>query len=84
MSEERLMTEEELAAKALHHTFVYHAPDAVQLKKYTAVRAQAKEMAFTIFENCPESEDMERAVERLRECVMWANASIALEGIAHV
>lgn len=61
------------------HIFKYHAPSAEQLPKYETIRSKAREFARVLIENTPESADQTAAIRLLRECVMTANASIALE-----
>lgn len=58
--------------------FSYHAPKEDQPKRYELLRESAKELARTIVVNCPESEEQTLAINYLRQAVMWANASIAL------
>ncbi len=62
--------------------FTYHAPEGDQPAQYEAIRAKAKELAHVICANTPASADQTAAIRKLRECVMTANASIALKGIA--
>lgn len=61
--------------------FTYHKPEGNQPAQYEAIRAKAKELAHVIVENTPASADQTAAIRKLRECVMTANASIALKGI---
>lgn len=63
----------------IEDTFTYHPPKEGQPTRYEAIRAKAKELAFVIMENTPCSADQSAAIRKLRECVMTANASIALE-----
>jgi hypothetical protein len=60
--------------------FSYHAPKDDQPQKYEAVRAAAKVFAKVLIANTPSSADQTAAVRLLRQAVMTANASIALEG----
>lgn len=62
--------------------FTYHAPVGSQPAQYEAIRAKAKELAHVIVENTPPSADQTAAIRKLRECVMTANASIALQGVS--
>lgn len=62
--------------------FTYHAPEGTQPAQYDAIRAKAKELAHVIVENTPPSADQTAAIRKLRECVMTANAAIALKGIS--
>jgi hypothetical protein len=59
--------------------FSYHAPTGDQPERYDAIRSKARELAHVIIENTPSSADQTAAIRKLRECVMTANASIALE-----
>ena len=56
---------------------MYHAPKEGQQEKYQALRAKGKELAEMICELCPDSSEMETAISRLEESIMWANAAIA-------
>lgn len=68
------MTKEEIL-----DVFSCHAPKADQPERYERLRAKARELAEEIVEVCPASADRTAAIRKLRECVMTANASIALE-----
>lgn len=68
------MTKEEI-----DNIFSYHAPTADQPQRYELIRSKARELALVIIENTPSSADQTAAIRKLRECVMTANASIALE-----
>jgi hypothetical protein len=59
--------------------FTYHSPNEDQKRRYEMVRLKAKEFAHIIVRSCPDSADRTAALRMLRECVMTANASIALE-----
>jgi hypothetical protein len=60
--------------------FTYHAPNDAQLGKYEILRRQAKDLAYTINTFCPDSADKTAAMRKLRECIMTANAAIAIGG----
>lgn len=64
----------------VEHLFIYHAPDPVQRAQYETIRETAKHMAKVILLNTPAGSDQRAAIRKLRECVMTANASIALRG----
>jgi len=57
--------------------FTYHPPQPGQPERYQTIRDAAKNLAFLFHENCPISDELDTAVNRLEEAVMWANASIA-------
>jgi hypothetical protein len=59
--------------------FSYHPPTPDQIPRYEAIRAKAKEMARVILDNTRPSADQTASIRKLRETVMTANASIALE-----
>jgi hypothetical protein len=59
--------------------FTYHSPNDDQQKRYVELRAAAKNMAYAIKTCTKPSADQSAAFRLLRESVMTANASIALE-----
>lgn len=63
----------------LDEIFKYHAPTVEQVGKYHNIRVVARVFAQVIVDNTPECADQTAAIRKLRECVMTANASIALE-----
>jgi hypothetical protein len=65
---------------ALTDIFTYHAPTPEQLPKYEAIRQAAKEFAKVLIANTPPSADQTTAIRLLRQTVMTANQSIALNG----
>lgn len=60
--------------------FMHHAPSQAQMTQYQALRDAAKVMARAIFTHTLPGADQEAAIRLLRETLMTANASIALEG----
>ena len=64
----------------IENIFTYHAPEGDQPKRYEAIREGAKLLATIIVNNTPPCADQTAAIRKLRECVMTANASIALKG----
>ena len=69
------MTEAEVT-----NLFTYHTPTGGQPERYEKIREKARQMAMVILENTPGCPDQTVAIRKLRETVMTANASIALEG----
>lgn len=61
----------------LENRFMYHSPKEGQPEKYTAIREKAKELAYLIDAECPNSREKSVAMTNLETAVMWANASIA-------
>jgi len=57
--------------------FTYHPPSAEQVPKYNAIRSAAYDFARTLGQLCPESTELTRALDKLDEVVMLANAAIA-------
>jgi hypothetical protein len=64
----------------IENIFTYHKPTAEQLPKYEAIRDAAKVFAMVVAANTPKCADQSTAMRHIREAVMTANASIALEG----
>ena len=62
----------------IENIFTYHAPFGDQAERYVKIRETAKELALVIMENCPDSREKSVALTKVQECVMWANASIAI------
>lgn len=69
-----------MTPEEINNLFSYHPPKGNQPERYEAIRAKAKELALVIIENTPPSADQTASIRKLRESVMTANASIALEG----
>lgn len=63
----------------IDEVFTYHAPKGNQPERYVALRSKAKELAHLIVALTPEGADQSAAIRKLRECIMTANAAIALE-----
>lgn len=61
--------------------FTYHAPQGDQESRYHAIREQARMLAYAILSYTKTGPDQQAALRKLRECVMTANASIALENV---
>jgi hypothetical protein len=64
----------------LKQIFTYHAPNADQQVAYEKLRNAAYDFAVALVELTPSSADQSAAIRKLRECVMTANAAIALNG----
>jgi hypothetical protein len=58
--------------------FTYQPPKDGQPQRYELIRAKAKELAELIDDACPRSVEKARAMSELQSCVMFANASIAV------
>jgi hypothetical protein len=61
----------------IENAFAYHAPKEGQSEKYQAIREKAKELAYLIEQEVPDSREKSLAMTKLEECSMWANAGIA-------
>lgn len=62
------------------NAFTYHPPTGTQAESYEYIRAAGLNMASTLLHLCPQSPETTTALNKLREAVMWANASIACNG----
>lgn len=65
--------------KDINEWFIYHSPVGNQPQRYVALRNKAGELATMIWLLTPSGADQDAAIRKLRECVMTANAAIALE-----
>lgn len=68
-----------ITADNLEDVFSYHAPKPGQPQRYEAIRDAAKFFAGAVLLHCPDCADRSAALRSIREAVMTANASIALE-----
>lgn len=64
-------------SEQIENNFKFHAPKEGQPEKYNAIREKAKELAYLIDKECPNSREKSLAITKIEESVMWANASIA-------
>lgn len=62
----------------LHEMFTYHPPKGDQPERYQKIRSAAEQFALVILENTPACADQTVAIRKIRESVMVANASIAI------
>ena len=60
--------------------FTYHPPQGDQVERYERLRGAGREFAELLAELCPSSPELSRAVARVDEAVMNANAAIARHG----
>lgn len=74
----RPMTDEEIIAKI----FTYVPPTERTIPKFTAVRQAGKHFAEVVIANCPPGPDRATVINCIRNAVMFANASISLNGQA--
>lgn len=58
--------------------FRYHAPKGDQQVRYEEIREQARYFARSIQRMTPQSREQSAALTKLQECVMFANAAIAI------
>lgn len=65
----------------LTNIFSYHPPFGDQGVRYDIIRGQAKSMAIHIEKWCPRSREKSLAITKLQECVMMANAAIAIHEV---
>ena len=66
--------------EAIADIFTYHSPTPDQVPKYERLRTAARDFATVLVDCTPSSADQTAALRLLRQAVMTANASIALEG----
>jgi hypothetical protein len=64
--------------ESINDVFTYHSPKDDQPSRYQTIREQGRVLAQLILDSCPAHSDRDKAIEKVREAVMWANASIAI------
>ena len=62
----------------LESIFTYHPPKGDQPQRYEKIREAAKNFAQIVLDNTPSCPDQTAAIRKIREAVMTANASIAI------
>ena len=67
---------EEVLART-ENNFTYHPPFGSQSFRYGVIRDEAKKLAKTLVQFCPESRELSVALTNLESCVHWANSAIA-------
>lgn len=65
----------------IEREFTYHSPFGTQPERYVKLREKAKELALLIVELTPVCADQTAAIRKLRECIMTANAAIAINEV---
>ena len=61
----------------LKHLFTYHPPINAQIPAYKLIRDNAYIYARFLSSILPKNDEHDIAIEKIREAVMWANASMA-------
>lgn len=56
--------------------------DPAKIPHYLAIRSAALEFAKVVRDHTPECPDQTVAIRKIRECVMTANAAVALDGLS--
>lgn len=75
------MQSNEAIISKIEREFTYHSPFGTQPERYVKIREKAKELAILIIETTPICADQTAAIRKLRECVMTANAAIAINEV---
>ena len=61
----------------LDNIYKYHSPKPGQAERYENIRETGKLLALLVTAECPASRERSKALTKIEEAVMWANASIA-------
>jgi len=64
--------------ESLNNIFTYNSPKNDQPLRYQIIREEGRRFASLILDNCPAHSSRDEAIDKIREAVMWANASIAI------
>ena len=65
----------------IEKAFAYHELDDDGREVCASVRSKARSLAHYINKTVPDSREKSLAMTKLEECVMWANAGIARNGV---
>lgn len=63
--------------ETIEKNFMHHPPKDGQPARYEQIRNKAKEFAYLIEKECPNSREKSLATTQLEQAVFWANAAIA-------
>lgn len=63
--------------------FEWHSPDEEQIVAMRRIRYAARAFAVVLHENTPKGSARARAIEKVDEAVMIANAAIARKGVCY-
>ncbi|MEO3856256.1 hypothetical protein [Acrocarpospora sp. B8E8] len=66
-----------MSPEDLNNRFTYHSPKPGQPEFYQRIRDEARHLAETINELCPEGREKSLAITNLEQAVFWGNAAIA-------
>lgn len=66
-----------IGKKSIDDRFTYHPPTEERAVKHIMIREHGKALAQYLDENVPDGYEKERAIQRVEEAVMWANAGLA-------
>lgn len=61
----------------IDNVFTHHPPTEDQIPRYEEIRRHGRQFAICIDSLVPNGPEKKKAMEALREVVMWANAGIA-------
>jgi len=67
-----------MTPEQIDNVFSYHPPQGTQAERYADLRCEARAFALHIAELTPPSREQSLALTKLQECVMFANAAIAI------
>lgn len=71
---------EDISIQEIMSRFIHHEPKPGQPQKYRKIRALARDLAVHLCLEVPPSRELDQALLKLEECVMFANAGIARRG----
>lgn len=64
-------------SEVIEKNFMFHPPKDGQPERYEQIRDKAKEFAYLIEKECPNSREKSLAMSQLEQAVFWANAAIS-------
>ena len=67
-----------MTPEQIESAFTYLSLFGTQPERHSALRLQGNYMVRAINDLCPESREKSLAITNLQQCIMWANASIAI------
>jgi hypothetical protein len=72
-----MLSEEQLSLR-----FMYHAPpDDRTMQFHQEIRGLGRKFAELLIDHCKTGPELEQAILKIEEAVMWANAGVARRGM---
>lgn len=70
-----------MTPKEIDEIFTYHNPVGIDPERFEKIRNAAKQLGVAILDNGGYKPDVNKSVDKLRECIFYAISSIVFESV---